>query len=278
MSDDKRCLVCGKGITAFNGSKISEGRFICFDCNHYTGVGIFRKLRNMTDDEIIEAVTSRRGTRFRPGTRPANSMKDKVFAASNLPGTTDKKQEGQENNGLITVKGLIGESMTVDTVQRMVFFQPSPVTKGESSLPVEFRFEDIDSYELTEDKSPVRKKTLCRNMKVRIGLKDEGARDIYIHILNNDKVYTDSDKYVRASKTAKKILSLLDMICRPEEEKKEKEAETSGLLPGGQEEANVSAAGGDSVPDMLREYKKLLDEGVITKEDFEKKKEKLLDL
>ena len=275
MSEEKRCLVCGKEITAFNGSKISEGRYICFDCNHYTGVIVFRKLRGMTDDEIIEAVTSRRGTRFRPGTRPANTMKDKVSAVSRMSENGIESMGEPENNNVITVNGIIGESLAVDMDQRMVFFQPSPVARGESGQASEFRFEDIGSYELVEDKSPVRKKTLCRNMKVRINCKGEEGRDIYIHILNNDKVYTDSDKYIRSTKTAKKILSLLDMICRPETV--EKPGET-GLLPETDMSVNDTAGEEKSVPDMLREYKKLLDEGVITAEEFEAKKAQLLGL
>lgn len=275
MSEDKRCLVCGKAITALNGSKISEGRHICFDCNHYTGVLIFRKLRNMTDDEIIEAVTTRRGTRFRPGTRPANTMKDKVKSVNRVSGNGIESLGEPENNNVITVNGIIGESLAVDMDQRMVFFQPSPVARGESGQASEFRFEDIGSYELVEDKSPVRKKTLCRNMKVRIGRKGEEGRDIYIHILNNDKVYTDSDKYVRSTKTAKKILSLLDMICRPEKAGKPAEER---LLPEGDASVNETSEEDKSVPDMLREYKKLLDEGVITIEEFEAKKAQLLGL
>ena len=275
MSEDKRCLVCGKEITAFNGSKISEGRHICFDCNHYTGVIVFRKLRSMTDDEIIEAVTSRRGTRFRPGTRPANSMKDKVSAVSRMSENGIESLGEPENNNIITVNGIIGESLAVDMDQRMVFFQPSPVARGESGQVSEFRFEDIGSYELVEDKSPVRKKTICRNMKVRISRKGEEGRDIYIHILNNDKVFTDSDKYIRSTKTAKKILSLLDMISRPE---KEEDPGETGLLPEADAYADDTAGEEKSVPDMLREYKKLLDEGVITSEEFEAKKAQLLGL
>ena len=275
MSEDRRCLVCGKEITAFNGSKISEGRHICFDCNHYTGVIVFRKLRGMTDDEIIEAVTSRRGTRFRPGTRPSNSMKDKVSAVSRMSENGIESLGEPENNNIITVNGIIGESLAADMDQRMVFFRPSPVSKGEAGRDLEFRFEDIEFYELVEDKSPVRKKTLCRNMKVRIRRKGEEGRDIYIHILNNDKVFTDSDKYIRSTKTAKKILSLLDMICRPESPEKTDEA---GLLPKTDTSLNDTSGEEISVPDMLREYKKLLDEGVITGEEFEAKKAQLLGL
>ena len=276
MGNGMNCLVCGSKISVLNDAKISEGRWLCRDCNHYTGVVFIRKLRGMTDDEIIEAVASRRGTRFRPGTRPATSVKDKLTAANKrLQGESDSKDP--ENDGLIKVNGVIGERLLVDRQNRLVTFEPSPVMRGDASEPSVFGFGDIESFELMEEKNPVRNKMMCRNLKVRISRKDEG--DIYIHLLNNDKVYTNTERYMRAESTGKKILALLSDIGRQEEAREAYELpEEEGVTESAGDAEHDEMPEGGSVPDMLREYKKLLDEGVITQEEFEAKKEQLLGL
>ena len=309
MNDGRTCLVCGRKISVLNDAKIEEGRWLCRDCNHYTGVFNIRRLRKLTDDEIIEKVTSKRGTRYRPPARPATSMKDKLSdAKKRLSGETVDKEP--ENDGLIRVNGVIGECFIVDRNNGLITFEPSPAARGVAGEPSVFPFGDIASFELTEEKDKMRGKEICRNMKVRISR--EGGSDIFIHLINNDKTQIKTERYMRARSTGQKILMLLNSLCNPAPEQEEETllpesandvnatpvssvdalpAESAGedVIPpresafdaGEELQTPISENGGvaaDSVPDQLREYKKLMDEGILTEEEFEAKKAQLLGL
>jgi hypothetical protein len=108
-------------------------------------------------------------------------------------------------------------------------------------------------------------------------IKDEGACSFRIidDSIKGDGAIMKTPGSKLTLETAKKILSLLDMICRPETADKSEETE---LLPEAGDGINGSVSEETSVPDMLREYKKLRDEGVITNEEFEAKKAQLLGL
>lgn len=312
MNDGRTCLVCGRKISVLNDAKIEEGRWLCRDCNHYTGVFNIRRLRKLTDDEIIEKVTSKRGTRYRPSARPATSMKDKLSdAKKRMSGEAVDKEP--ESDGLIRINGVIGECFIVDRNRGVVTFEPSPAARGAAGEPSVFPFGDIVSFELTEEKDKLRGKEICRNMKVRISR--EGGSDIFIHLINNDKTQIKTERYMRAQSTGQKILMLLDSLCNaaPEDAgdvKAELPATPADVLPSesaGDVNAASSVSAGedmitqresavdageeiqtpitgngsvaaDSVPDQLREYKKLMDEGIITEEEFEAKKAQLLGL
>jgi len=275
MASERVCLVCGRKSTLFNTClKLSEGRWICSDCKLYTGVVVFNRLKRMTDDEIIEAVTTKKGGKVRPSAKSGGtSIKDRVTGAngdSSADGAADKAPDAE---GIITVKGLLGEVLTVDRAEKKITYQAAPVSRKEIPVAAVYDFKDIISYVLIEDTSSVLKKPICRTLKVKITVQDERERDIYIHILNNDHVYTGSDKYKRSAKTAKQILLLLQMICKGEDASKAAVEQVPV-----QEESQAGQPSDENVPEMLREYKKLLDDGVITEEEFEAKKAQLLGL
>ena len=275
MASERVCLVCGRKSTLFNTClKLSEGRWICSDCKLYTGVVVFNRLKHMTDDEIIEAVTTKKGGKARPAAKSGGtSIKDRVTGAngdSSADGAADKAPDAE---GIITVKGLLGEVLTVDRAGKKITYQAAPVSRKEIPVAAVYDFKDIISYVLIEDTSSVLKKPICRTLKVKITVQDERERDIYIHILNNDHVYTGSDKYKRSEKTAKQILLLLQMICKGEDASKAAVEQVPA-----QEESLPEQPSDENVPEMLREYKKLLDDGVITEEEFEAKKAQLLGL
>lgn len=275
MASERVCLVCGRKSTLFNTClKLSEGRWICSDCKLYTGVVVFNRLKHMTDDEIIEAVTTKKGGKARPAAKSGGtSIKDRVTGAngdSSADGAADKAPDAE---GIITVKGLLGEVLTVDRAGKKITYQAAPVSRKEIPVAAVYDFKDIISYVLIEDTSSVLKKPICRTLKVKITVQDERERDIYIHILNNDHVYTGSDKYKRSAKTAKQILLLLQMICKGEDASKAAVEQVPV-----QEESQAGQPLDENVPEMLREYKKLLDDGVITEEEFEAKKAQLLGL
>ena len=272
MSEEKECLVCGKKITALNGSKISEGRFICFNCKKFSGVVIFRNLRKMSDSEIREAVAARSGIRLAPD-KSSKGIKDKVTTSNKkIQGVYKEPDKAAAEEGIITVNGLLGESLSVDKGKREISYLPVPLNGGLRAVSV-YRYEDIASYELLEDIASSRRKNICREMKVKINMQGDTCEDIYIHILNKANADTDGEKYQKAKATAGKILYLLDMISKDElgESQEESKLTENEEVPQIEEELK-------SVPDMLREYKKLLDEGVITDEEFEAKKAQLMGL
>lgn len=281
MSSERICLVCGRKSTLFNTClKLSEGRWICSDCKLYTGVVVFNRLKHMSDDEIIEAVTTKKGGKARSAGAPTGkSIRDRIKVSGN-----DQEQAGNSSEanapdaeGVITVKGLLGEILTVYRNEGRISFQPAPVSRKDIPVASDYDFDDILSFNLIEDTTSVLKKPICNTLKVKITVQDERERDIYIHILNNDHVYTGSDKYKRSAKTAKQILTLLNMICKANEPDKIKQS----VVLGADEEKNLLSkkeSEESNVPEMLREYKRLLDEGIITQEEFEAKKEQLLEL
>lgn len=280
MGSERICLVCGRKSTLFNTClKLSEGRWICSDCKLYTGVVVFNRLKHMSDDEIIEAVTTKKGGKAKAAGKPAGkSIKDRVNAVGNEGEAQSLKEtNAPDAEGVITVKGLLGEVLTVYRDERRISYQPAPVSRKDIPVARDYDFNDILSFILIEDTTSVLKKPICRTLKVKITVQDERERDIYIHILNNDHVYTGSDKYKRSEKTARQILTLLHMICKGNEQEK---ADEAPALTGAEENRPASEERPEekNVPEMLREYKKLLDEGVITQEEFEAKKEQLLKL
>lgn len=82
--------------------------------------------------------------------------------------------------------------------------------------------------------------------------------EVYINFLTTGKVKSDSFLYKTYSDSAQRVLSLLAIIV------------DSG--------SNAPVASPVSVPDEILKYKKLLDDGIITQEEFDAKKQQLLNL
>ena len=146
------------------------------------------------------------------------------------------------------------------------------------------RFSDIISYELLEDgdtqtkgglgsamaggiafgplgalvgASTGRKTTsrICDSMRIRITLRNAAAPVEYVNLLQM-RVSRKSAAYKKAYEQAQEILGVLDVLTAEKPEKAE----------------SADAA------DEIRKFKALMDDGIITPEEFEAKKKQLLGL
>ena len=105
-------------------------------------------------------------------------------------------------------------------------------------------------------------KPTCTMMKIKITVRDSSNPLIYIDLLSAE-VKKDGSRYKTAFESAQEILSLLQIMCD----------ETSS----NKTEKNYNDVRID-VPEEIIKYKKLLDDGIINQEEFDKKKKQLLDL
>ena len=159
----------------------------------------------------------------------------------------------------------------------------APLEKG-----TVYQYEDIVDFELLEDGTSVVKGGLgravvggfmfggvgavvggitggkrahqkCTNLCIKITVSSMVSPVVYISLISTETA-KDSGTYKKAYQDAQEILSLLQVICSAVE--KTQQADRSTF----------------SGADELRKWKQLLDEGVITREEFETKKRQLLDL
>lgn len=102
------------------------------------------------------------------------------------------------------------------------------------------------------------KKESCSMLKVSIAIKNESRKEI---VLINTKTKADSTFYKLSQGSLKSIVTKLDKILSPS---------TVNTRPV--EKPIVSSA------DEIRKFKQLLDDGILTQEEFETKKKELLNL
>lgn len=158
--------------------------------------------------------------------------------------------------------------------------------------PIIYKFSDVVSFELIEDGETVTEtkgglgraivggalfggvgavvggvtgkrksetKTTVDKLQVKITVKSIKDPIIYIDLIKKE-VKKESSTYKKALSNAQQIISLLDIMMKSTAE--------------GTETENVIET--KSVADEIREYKALMDEGIITQEEFENKKRNLL--
>lgn len=161
---------------------------------------------------------------------------------------------------------------------------------GHITYPIVYDYKDILGYELLEDGQSITKsglgsavvggalfgevgaivgsvagskttKQVVNSMKIKITLNDLNHPAEYIRLIETNTA-TDSGKYRGASIYAQSILSVLSIIV---EKTKVSSAQNIGS-------ETLSIAEG------LREYKSLLDDGIISEDEFNAKKKQLLGL
>jgi ribosomal protein L37AE/L43A len=105
-----------------------------------------------------------------------------------------------------------------------------------------------------------RSKSICNSLKIKITVNDMRSPVVYINLLAT-ATKKDSFTYKSIYKSAQEILSTLQLICN------------SPKVP--EENSNVHPK---SNADEILKFKNLLDQGIITQEEFDLKKKQLLGL
>lgn len=121
---------------------------------------------------------------------------------------------------------------------RTVYSKPSKI----------YKYSDILNYELLEDRS----KNVIRSIKIKITLNDMRNPMLIINLLSYE-LKTNTLVYKKLTEKTQKILSTL----------------------------NIMKTNSDNIinsTDELLKYKKMLDENIITQEEFDAKKKELLNL
>lgn len=104
-------------------------------------------------------------------------------------------------------------------------------------------------------------KNICNSMRLRVTLKNAHVNTVYIDFITS-KTKTSGFIYRGAQTCAQSCISALEII-----------------LDQNQRNASISeSAQGFSAADEIMKFKQLLDEGVISQEEFEEKKQQLLGL
>lgn len=245
------CGICGVKL-GLKKVMIKGGNYLCFDCvkkagyNPLTWMGNLKtdlgEIRTRIDEEIV-----------------------------------------QEPRVDMTVTRSIGNIFVMDENNRLWYTQDQfGLHKG-----AVHRFEDITDYELLEDGNmqtkgglgsalagglafgsvgalvgaSVGKKTTttdCTSMRIKITLNNLSSPVEYVNLLQM-KVAKKSAAYKKAYEQAQEILSILNVMTA-------------------QGQSGSTTAPATSVADEIVKFKKLMDDGIITPEEFEAKKKQLLGL
>ncbi|UYZ34963.1 SHOCT domain-containing protein [Clostridium beijerinckii] len=255
------CAVCNKDV-GLNRYQIANKEWICPECRKKCGVGI--RTVKMTAEEIKDAIANKK-------------IKDDEIIAINAA----KKEE--LNNFNTTKK--IGAYIEFDDTQKK-WLVPDGLL-GKKKNPKIYNYSDIVDYELLEDGESIAKgglgravaggvlfggigaivggvtggkksKTVCTSLKIKITVNDINNPVVYLKFLSSE-TKKSSFIYKTAFNSAQECLSVLQLITNIQEKEQEEVAQPV-----------VSSA------DEILKFKSLLDNGIITQEEFESKKKQLL--
>lgn len=248
------CSVCNKEI-GLNRYQIANKGWICKECFKECGFNLATPIRKMTLDDIHKAMEN-------------------------------KKVQVEELNSFNPTKK-IGTHIEIDENQNK-WLIPDGMFGGKKN-PKIYNFSDIVDFELLEDGESIAKgglgravvggvlfrgigavvggvtgkkksKPICNSLKIKITLNDMSKPVVYIDFIKAS-TKKDSIIYKTMYKSAQECLSVLQLIVNSQEEVQNDIAATS-----------ISSA------DEILKFKNLLDQGIITQEEFEAKKKQLLGL
>lgn len=129
-----------------------------------------------------------------------------------------------------------------------------------------FRYEDIISYELLEDGQIITKggscgeKTTVRQLEIQVVTRHEFVPKVYINFLRSGPTKYNGFIYKGAKWAAYEALAQFERI--------------KDFLEHKEKISTITMSGADEI----MKYKQLLDNGIITNEEFEAKKKQLLGL
>lgn len=268
------CVICGKPGCQ---SRAKVG-WLCRDCIKACGGHIkWMTIRNMPVEEIRIAVEaySRDG--------------DAVFETRSIFTAEEKKAMREQIARALSGDRRLDKYILIDSQNRTVRFpQVSIKTLGTKAVSKQsYPYTDILGWELIENGSTVtkgglgaaavggalfggagavaggivgRKKTdsVCKDLRLKVTLRSLERPAAFIDFVLSP-VKTTSTQYAKAQETAHKVMSLLQVVYEE-----------------GQRGKGSSSEGASSSADEIRKYKGLLDDGIITEEEFEAKKKQLM--
>lgn len=255
FSPKVECAVCGKE-TGLNRYQLANKEWICPSCFKSCGYTLTTPIKTITSEQAKQALIE-------------SDEKAQVLEAF----TPTKK---------------IANILELDENKRQVIFHTGFFGgRGNSNV---YNYSDIVAFELLENGSSITKGGLggavaggllfggvgaivggitggkksngvCNSLKIKITINNISNPAVYINLINT-QTKTDSFTYKTLYKSAQDALSTLQIICDTIESEKANITISQSNIP--------------SVADEILKFKKLLDDGVITQEEFDAKKKQLL--
>lgn len=255
----KYCSICGtKGTLSNPCTALANNDFICISCFEKTG----EKFKG--GRQAVELSKT-----------PIEDIKARIAAKTKNTNLTEE----------FSATKRVSNYLEIDENSRQWRIPSKKLIKKEE--PWIFNFDDITSFELVENGNTItsgglgaalggglmfgtvgaivgsnvgKRKNLatCESLKIKIVLNSLHMPVIYISFIENMSVQKNSPVYKQNFNSAQECLSLLEIICN----NRSKDPLSVGTL--------------NSNADEIMKYKKLLDCGAITSEEFEAKKKQLL--
>ena len=263
----ENCPVCGKTINVLEKALLTiDGKYVCNSC--------------------FDAIVVKEGV-------PLHQVRK--YSAEELRHFIGKgplmTKEHQAAMNAFQITKRVGDNFLLDECNKMFAIPTEVGFFGQIKNMEIHHYTDIIKYELLETGNQVSKggvgraiiggalfgdvgaivggttghknKSTCNSMKIKITIKDMQNPYLYINLLTIE-ARGDSPVYGHAMKRAQEILSILEIISHQESHRIQEEEQV--------EPTPVSGA------NEIRAYKELLDEGIISQEEFEAKKKQILGL
>ena len=246
------CSICGKEKTS---KKLSDG-FVCSKCLDLCGNNrnTFKKLQDTTKNEILEEIEKER-------------------------------QANLDITNFVGTRG-VGKLIKFDDNAKKILFPKTLLTKARI-----YDYSELLGYEILEDGNTITKgglgsavvggalfggigavvggltggkksKEVVKSLKVKIVLDNKVVPAEYIELLKTE-FKKDGFVYRAAKQEAEDIIAILTSISAENEKNQINNSNTQNT--------------NDPIIEVKR-YKELLDNGIITQEEFDKKKKELLNL
>jgi len=251
-----KCAICEKDLNVFNRKKISDG-YVCVNC------GVNKS--KLSGDELRTL-----------SSRTISQVKDRI----------KRVEDNADRRVSFVATKKIGNYLYLDENKKRWLV---PGSLGSIKKAWIFDFSDIIEFELLENGGSVSsggigravvggillggvgavvgglsggRSSVVNNLQVKITTKDMDNPAIYINFITGGASYKTRDFiYKQLFKKAQNIMSTLSVIVDSEH------VITVETIPASRSSNNISE---------LREYKQLLDEGIITEDEFNIKKKDLL--
>ena len=263
----KICIYCKRHLGFLDGKlNLADGSTICTECIQKAGINTWSgtalvMAQSISSDNLIRMIEGRKPLTSEDimlaPYREKNLSRVTEFVPTNSVGTLIQFNDN-------TKEFVIGSDDTADL----------------------FKYENIVDYELLQNGLTVSKGSMsgaiiggllfgttgaivgssgseridvnvCTNLSIKITLKDTYRKVCYVTFVA-DSLATTSNEYNRAYMLAQNCMSFLKLACEIVR--------------------NNSTLSSSSNADELRKFKELLDDGIITEEEFEMKKKQLLGL
>ena len=246
------CSICRKEKTS---KKLSDG-FVCSKCLNLCGNNrnTFKKLQDTTTSEILEEIEK-------------------------------EKQANLDIANFVATRG-VGKLIKFDDSLKKILFPKTLLTKARI-----YNYSELLGYEILEDGNTITKgglgsaivggalfggigavvggltggkkaKEVVKNLKVKIVLDNKIVPAEYIELLTTE-FKKDGFGYRAAKQQAEDIVAILASIVSENEKNQVNNSNVQNT--------------NDPITEVKR-YKELLDNGIITREEFDKKKKELLNL